>query len=180
MSLYNLCILCCKLRECSRMVMRFRQAGRPWRDLEWWDEMRTDIIKISITACLFISLYLYDWFEPLGDLISTYFRLAKYLSLERQRFITFEKEENFLIPDVRLLELRSRRRMSFFMQHVVIIFRLLLLYVHLFLTQPLNSAHWGALWNKQIWNKMGSIQVNFRFLMISGKIIRIGTHGWWW
>ena len=47
------------------------------------------------------------------DLRSTDFRLAKYLSLERQRFITFEKEENFLIPDVRLLELRSRRRMSF-------------------------------------------------------------------
>ena len=48
------------------------------------------------------------------DLRRTDFRLAKYLSLERQRFITFEKEENFLIPDVRLLKLRSRRRMSFF------------------------------------------------------------------
>ena len=189
MSLYNLCILCCKLRECSRMVMRFHQAGSPWRDLEWWDEMRTDIIKIWITACLFISFlsswllrasggpFLYKKKEPLR---STDFRLAKYLSLERQRFITFEKEENFLIPDVRLSKLRSRRRMSFFMQHVVIIFRLLLLYVHLFLTQPLYSAHLGALWNKQIWKKMGSIQVNFRFLMISGKIVRIGTHGWWW
>ena len=189
MSLYNLCILCCKLRECSRMVMRFHQAGRPWRDLEWWDEMRTDIIKIWITACLFISFYLHDCFEPLGDLFlykkkedlrSTDFRLAKYLSLERQRFITFEKEENFLIPDVRLLKLRSSRKMSLFMQHVVIIFRLLLLYVHLFLTQPLNSPRWGALWNKQIWKKMGSIQVNFRFLMVSGKTLRIGTHGWWW
>ena len=115
--------------------------------------------------------FLYKKKEPLR---STDFRLAKYLSLEKQRFITFEKEENFLIPDVRLLKLRSRRK------HVVIIFRLLLLYVHLFLTQPLNSAHWGALWNKQIWKKMGSIQVNFRFLMISGKIVRIGTHGWWW
>ena len=152
-----------------------------------WDE---NWYHKDLDYCLSLYIILSSWllrasggpflYKKKEDLKSTDFRLAKYLSLERQRFVTFEKEENFLIPDVRLLKLTSSRKMSFFMQNVIIIFRLFLLYVHLFLTQPLNSAHWGALWNKQIWKKMGGIQVSFRFLMVSGKTLRIGTHGWWW
>ena len=85
-----------------------------------WDE---NWYHKDLDYCLSLYIILSSWllrasggpflYKTKEDLRSTDFRLAKYLSLERQRFVTFEKEENFLIPDVRLLKLRSRRKISF-------------------------------------------------------------------
>ena len=143
-----------------------------------WDE---NWYHKDLDYCLSLYIIISLWLiRASGGPHKYIFQTCKVLVPGETKIYNIWERRKLLDPRCQTFEAQDRKKMSFFMQHVVIIFWLLLLYVHLFLTQPLNSAHWGALWNKQIWKKMGSIQVNFRFLMISGKIIRIGTHGWWW